>query len=117
MSSLTPAVLLIDPDSRYAYDDAEALLAGSTDQLAHLRFTIILVARWEPSSSVTPRRRKELRAELTRLRCLSLGMVDELAMAYGVHQALMTRNYVERTVCIPKCMLPPASPTRHATLF
>ena len=47
MSSPTPAVLLIDPDSRYAYDDAEALLAGSTDQLARLRFTIILVARWE----------------------------------------------------------------------
>ena len=53
MSSLTPAVLLIDPDSRYAYDDAEALLAGSTEQLARLRFTIILVARWEPSSGVT----------------------------------------------------------------
>ena len=47
MSSLTPAVLFIDPDSRYAYDDAEALLTGSTEQLAHLRFTIILVARWE----------------------------------------------------------------------
>jgi hypothetical protein len=117
MSSLTPAVLLIDPDSRYAYDDAEALLAGSTEQLARLRFTIILVARWEQSSGVTSQRRKEMRTELTRLRGLYLGMVDELAMAYGVHQALMTRNYVERTVCIPKCMLPPASPTRHATLF
>ena len=60
MSSLTPAVLFIDPDSRYAYDDAEALLTGSTEQLAHLRFTIILVARWEPSSSVTPQRRKDV---------------------------------------------------------
>ena len=117
MPSPTPAVVLIDPDSRYAYDDAEALLAGSTDQLARLRFTTILVARWEPSSGVTSHRRKEMRTELTRLRNLYLGMVDELAMAYGVHHALMTRNYVERTVCIPKCILPPASPTRHATLF
>ena len=84
MSSLTPAVLLIDPDSRYAYDDAEALLAGSTEQLARLRFTIILVARWEPSSGVTSQPRKEMRTELTRLRGLYLGMVDELAMATGV---------------------------------
>ena len=117
MSNLTPAVLPIDPDSRYAYDDAEALLAGSTDQLARLRFTIILVARWEPSSGVTSHRRKEMRTELTRLRNLYLGMVDELAMAYGVHQALMTRNYVECTVCVPKGMLPPASPASLATLF
>ena len=58
MSSLTPVVLFIDLDSRYAYDDAEALLAGSTEQLAHLRFTIILVARWVLSRSVTPQRRK-----------------------------------------------------------
>ena len=100
MSSLTPAVLFIDPDSRYAYDDVEALLAGSTEQLAHLRFTIILVARWVSSRSVTPQRRKELRTELARLRGLYLGMVDELAMAYGAHQALMTRNYVERTVSV-----------------
>ena len=117
MSSLTPAVLLIDPDSRYAYDDAEALLAGSTEQLARLRFTIILVARWEPSSGVTLKRRKEMHTELTRLRGLYLGMVDELAMAYGVHQALMTLNYVERTVCVPKGMLPLASPASYATLF
>jgi hypothetical protein len=117
MSSPTTAVVLIDPDSRYAYDDAEALLAGSTDQLARLRFTIILVARWEPSSGVTSKRRKEMRTELTRLRGLYLGMVDELVMAYGVQQALMTRNYVERTVCVPKGMLPPASPARHTTLF
>jgi hypothetical protein len=117
MSSLTPAVLFIDPDSRYAYDDAEALLTGSTEQLAHLRFTIILVACWEPSSSVTPQRRKELRAELTRFRNLYLGMVDELAMAYGVHQALKTRNYIERTVYVPTGMLPPATPARHATLL
>ena len=107
--SLTPAVLSIDPDSRYAYDDAEALLAGSTEQLAHLRFTIILVARWVSSRSVTPQRRKELRTERARLRGLYLGMVDELAMAYGVHQALMTRNYVERTICVPTGMLPPAN--------
>jgi hypothetical protein len=117
MSSLTSAVLLIDPDSRYAYDDAEALLAGSTEQLARLRLTIILVARWEPSSGVTLKRRKEMHTELTRLRGLYLGMVDELAMAYGVHQALMTRNYVERTVCVPNGMLPLASPARHETLF
>jgi len=58
MPSPTPAVVLIDPDSRYAYDDAEALLAGSTDQLARLRFTIILVARWEPFSGGPSQRAK-----------------------------------------------------------
>jgi hypothetical protein len=93
------------------------LLAGSTEQLARLRFTIILVARWESSSGVTSQRRNEMSTELTRLRGLYMGMVDELAMVYGVHQALMTRNYVERTVCVPKGMLPPSSPASHATLF
>jgi hypothetical protein len=44
-------------------------------------------------------------------------MVDELAMAYGVHQALMTRNYIERMVYVPTGMLPPATPAHHATLL
>jgi len=52
-----------------------------------------------------------------RHRGLHLGMVDELAMACCAHQALMTRNYVERTVCVLKGILPPASPATHATLF
>ena len=97
MSSLTPVVLFIDLDSRYAYDDAEALLAGSTEQLAHLRFTIILVARWVSSRSITPQRRKELRTELARLRdveytqsCLSAQ--SKPAREYSSKLPLITPN-------------------------
>jgi len=53
----------------------------------HSRCALGIVQKRHPATPA-----KELRTERARLRGLYLGMVDELAMAYGVHQALMTRN-------------------------
>jgi hypothetical protein len=95
VSTFTPAVLSLDQDSRYADDEADALLAGSAEELGRLRFTIILIARWEQSNSLTPQRRKTFSEELSKLRALYLGMLDELGMAFGVQQATKTQEHVE----------------------
>jgi hypothetical protein len=110
VSTFTPAVLSLDQDSRYADDEADALLAGSAEELGRLRFTIILIARWEQSNSLTPQRRKTFSEELGKLRALYLGMLDELGMAFGVQQATKTQEQVERTVSVPQGMLPPSNP-------
>jgi hypothetical protein len=67
-----------------------------------LRFSIILTARWADSDSESPDRRAELRADLAQLRKHYGDKIDEIAMTFGVDQAMKAKEEVERTVVVPR---------------
>jgi hypothetical protein len=97
---------LIGPASRYIKETREAMLAYETEELAALRFSIILTARWEASESEDPQQRAELRADLSLLRRHFDDKIDELAMTFGVEEAMKAKNTVERTVVVPRDLKP-----------
>jgi len=94
------------PASRYIRETSIELLDYETEELAALRFSIILTARWAASENETPERRAELREELALLRRHYGDKVDEIAMTFGVQQAIKTQNQVERTVVVPRNLKP-----------
>ena len=87
--------------SRYIRETRDELLAYETDELAAVRFSIILTARWAASDDEPPERRAELRGELELLRKHYGDKIDEIAMTFGVQQAMATKEEVERTVVVP----------------
>ncbi|MGB8028837.1 MAG: hypothetical protein WCF30_04150 [Terracidiphilus sp.] len=96
----------IGPASRYIRETSVELLDYETEELAALRFSIILTARWAASEDEPPERRAELRDELALLRKHYGDKVDEIAMTFGVQQAMETQNQVERTVVMPRDVKP-----------
>jgi hypothetical protein len=94
------------PASQYIRETSIELLDYETEELAALRFSIILTARWAASDSETPERRAELREELELLRQHYGDKVDEIAMTFGVQQAIETQSQVERTVVVPRDLKP-----------
>jgi hypothetical protein len=100
----------ISPASRYIRETRDVLLTYETEELAALRFSIILTARWEASNDEDAERRAELRDELALLRMHYGDKVDEIAMTYGIQQAMKTKEEVERTVIVPREMKPIAMP-------
>jgi hypothetical protein len=97
----------IVPASVYARLRRETNLAAMTQELAGLRFSIILLARWEAARSVDVVNMAELRRELAELRTLYSDTIDSLAMTFGVQQAMETKASVERAVVVPRGMTPP----------
>jgi len=97
---------LTGPDSRYVKEDREALLYYETEELAALRFSMILTARWEASENEDPQQRAELRADLSLLRRHYGDKIDEIAMNFGVEEAMKAKDGVERTVVVPRDMKP-----------
>ena len=97
---------LTGPDSRYVKEDREALLSYETEELAALRFSMILTARWEASENEDPQQRAELRADLSLLRRHYGDKIDEIAMNFGVEEAMKAKDGVERTVVVPRDMKP-----------
>jgi hypothetical protein len=97
---------LMGPASRYMKESREALLAYETEELAALRFSIILTARWEASDDQDSEQRAELRADLSLLRRHYGEKIDELAMTFGVEAAMKAKDNVERTVVVPRDMKP-----------
>ena len=67
-----------------------------------MRFAIILTARWAASDSESPEHRAELRADLALLRKHYSNKIDEIAMTFGVEQAMKAKEEVERTVVVPR---------------
>jgi len=76
-------------------------------ELAGLRFSIVLLARWERSDSLEAENRAELREELDSLRALYFDSIDELAMTFGVQQAIDAKAEIERTIEVPRGIMPP----------
>jgi hypothetical protein len=97
---------LIGPASRYAKETREAMLAYELAELAALRFSIILTARWEASGDEDPQQRAELRAELSLLRRYYGDKIDDIAITFGVEEAMKAKDDVERTVVVPRDMKP-----------
>ena len=104
----------IGPASRYIRETRDELLTYETEELAAVRFSIILTARWAASDDETPERRAELRGEIELLRKHYGDKIDEIAMTFGVQQAIETRDEVERTVVVPVEVKPSANPKRRA---
>ena len=104
----------IGPASRYVLETRDELLTYETEELAAVRFSIILTARWVASDDETPERRAELRSELVLLRKHYGDKVDEIAMTFGVQQAMATQEEVERTVVVPLEVKPIANPKLSA---
>ena len=94
------------PASRFVQDQMQASLDANTEELAGLRFSIILTAKWEASASVDEERRNELRSELGGLRRHYSQKIDEIAMTFGVKNAIKAKAEVERTVALPLGMKP-----------
>jgi hypothetical protein len=90
------------PATRFAQESGEGPLAASIDELAGLRFSIILTARWEGAASDNRELQEDLRARLVRLRRQYSDKIDEIAMAFGVQFALDAKDEVERSVIVPK---------------
>jgi len=96
---LDPAAL--GPASRYILETREELLAYEAEELAGLRLSIILTARWAASGDEEPDRRAELREELAMLRKHYGDKIDEIAMTFGVQQAMEAKEHVEQSVVVP----------------
>ena len=90
--------VLICPTSGADREKRETQLAAHKEELADLRFSIILTARWEMSGSADAERRNELRAELACLRRSYTHKIDEIAMAFCVQDAMQAQQEVEREV-------------------
>jgi len=97
---------LMGPASRYIKETREAMLAYEIAELAALRFSIILTARWEASGNEGPQQRAELRADLNLLRRYYGDKIDEIAITFGVEEAMKAKDEVERTVVVPRDMKP-----------
>ena len=98
--SLDPA--LIGPASPCINDAREKQLAAAVEDLAVLRFCIILTARWESSEVEDAEQRAQLRSELVILRKQYGDKIDEVAMAFGVSHAMTVKQEVERNVILPR---------------
>jgi len=81
-------------------------LAARSEQLGGLWLAILLTARWEVQETESLDRRQDLQAELEQLRFQYYCVIDEIAMNFGVSQAMETLKSVERTVRLPRDLRP-----------
>ncbi|MGB6687264.1 MAG: hypothetical protein WBE76_05425 [Terracidiphilus sp.] len=102
MSNHTLDAVLIAPNCGYAPNKLKATLTANIDELAGLRFSILITARWEESEDETEEQRAQLRSELDLLRSLYFDKIDQIAMAFGVRSAMRAQQEVERTVILPR---------------
>ena len=98
--------------SRYVRESPQTSLSDAVEQLAGLRFSIVLSARWENSGVLSAQARAELRDKLRQLRSRYSDKIDEIAMNHGVQAAIDAKEGVEREVTVPKNMEPPLQPKR-----
>jgi hypothetical protein len=89
------------PATRFVQEQREQLLASELEELAGLRFSIVITAKWESSGDEDPQRREELRIELEDLRTRYFDKIDRIAMTFGVAQAVKAKDEVERNVTLP----------------
>ena len=93
------------PATRFVQEQREQQLAAELEELAGLRFSIVITAKWEASGEEDPLRREELRLELDELRACYHNKIDQIAMTFGVVQAMQAKEEVERNVTLPLSVL------------
>ncbi len=81
---------------------ARESLATATEKLAALRFFILLTARRQGFESADPEGHELMRNDLVWLRAQYFDMIDEIAMGYGVQQAMDAKKQVESEVTVPR---------------
>lgn len=86
-------------------------------ELAGLRFSIVLLARWQSADTLDEDNRAELREELSHLRKLYFDAIDEMAMSFGIAQAMGAKDEVERNVEVPPDMMPPMAARHNEQLY
>ncbi|MGH9589159.1 MAG: hypothetical protein ACRD25_02130 [Terracidiphilus sp.] len=94
--------LSLSPGTSHACERKESTLASAKEDLVRLRFSTLLTARWAEAEDEDPERRGELRAELAELRRHYFNEIDEIAMNFGVQQAMDAKEEVERNVVLPR---------------
>ena len=94
----------ISPGLRFLQERQQNLLTASIEELANLRFSIILTASLESSASEDLERRSDLRHELAELRRKYSLKIDHIAMSFGIHNAMIAKEEVERNVFVPRGM-------------
>lgn len=97
----------LDASTRLA---SQPSLTTLTDKMAELRYLILITARWEGSDSVGRAKRTVMRNDLVRLRKEYANRIDEIAMNYGVQQAMDAQRDVERRVQLPAHVAPSSRP-------
>lgn len=85
-------------------------LDAGIEKLGEIRFLVVLTARWEGSDSIGRERRLKLRRDLARLRRQYTDQIDQIAMTFGVQQAIEAQEYIERTVKVPRGIHVPDEP-------
>ena len=58
----------VGPATRFIQEKQQEQLASDVEELANIRFSIVITAKWANSPDEEPERRKELRDELDSLR-------------------------------------------------
>ena len=107
MSTAVLDTAALIPASIHVRLKRESNLEAFYQELAGLRFSIVLLARWERSDNLDADNKAELREELAHLRALYLDTIDEMAMTFGVQQAMHAKAEVEHNVEVPRGMMPP----------
>jgi hypothetical protein len=102
MTTATVDLLSLSPGTCILREKEETTLAGAIEELVRLRFSILLTARWEAAETDDAERRGELRAELVDLRKFYFDEIDQIAMTFGVQQAIDAKDEVERNVILPR---------------
>lgn len=104
-------------DSGQLDESQETLLGIASEDLALLRFSVILAAKLAESGSESAEGRAKLRSELFELRQFYFAKIDEIAMAFGVEKAMSAKDEVERTVTIPQEAMPSATRDEMEELY
>lgn len=117
MSIATVENLSLSPGTSHVCEREESTLAGAVEELVRLRFSILLTARWEASETEDAERRGELRDELAELRRFYFDEIDEIAMTFGVQQAMNAKEEVERNVVLPRDLGRPAESVDEGLYF
>jgi hypothetical protein len=92
---------LLSP-TKHAREKEQKLLSARSEDLSGLWLAILLTARWEAQETESDERREDLQAELDQLRLQYYGVIDEIAMTFGISQAMAMLESVERNVRLPK---------------
>ena len=101
MSKPIRELFLIHRPWERAHTEDSPRLTVCNVELANLRHQIILRASWASCDCPTVRLRLELQADLVRLRREYSHKIDEIAIKFGIQQAMAAQQAVEKNVKVP----------------